>query len=607
MQKYSRNLDEKIDYDANVFSLLEDRVNRKPNDPLIEYIAESGEWNSFSAKEFRDLVIAVAKGFIAHGVMPGDSISIIAHTSWQWTLLDMAIMSIGALTVPIYETSSVSQIENIVNDSNVSMIFVEDEAIRENALIAKKSCKSLEEIFVLSSDAIDAFIEYGKTVTDAEFYEREKAVKGKDLATIVYTSGSTGEPKGIELSHGNFVFIAKSGIVSMPNIALKSKNGSPRLLLFLPLAHVFARYMQFFCFTGNVTLGLSSNLKTILSDFKSFRPTFVLGVPRIFEKIYNAASQKAGRGLKGVIFALSVKVAKEWSKAQQNGAMVSPLIAISHEFFRKTVYKSILQVFGGCVEYGVSGGAPLDTSISHFFNGIGLPILEGYGMTETCAPSMVNPTKGYRIGTVGIPVKGVSVAIDNEGELCIKSPAVCVGYHNHPEITEKQIVNGWLHTGDFGLLEPDGFVRITGRKKDLIITAGGKNVSPSILEASVMTCPIVSQCVVVGDRKPFISAIIALDLAEVNSWLISRGAGPVRSLDEARKNSIVKSEIEQSVVKANSKVSRAQSIRKFEIVPDAFTQENGLVTPSLKAKRSVVLERYKDLIENKIYAPRVKR
>lgn len=607
MQKYSRNLDEKIDYDANVFSLLEDRVNRKPNDPLIEYIAESGEWNSFSAKEFRDLVIAVAKGFIAHGVMPGDSISIIAHTSWQWTLLDMAIMSIGALTVPIYETSSVSQIENIVNDSNVSMIFVEDEAIRENALIAKKSCKSLEEIFVLSSDAIDAFIEYGKTVTDAEFYEREKAVKGKDLATIVYTSGSTGEPKGIELSHGNFVFIAKSGIVSMPNIALKSKNGSPRLLLFLPLAHVFARYMQFFCFTGNVTLGLSSNLKTILSDFKSFRPTFVLGVPRIFEKIYNAASQKAGRGLKGVIFALSVKVAKEWSKAQQNGAMVSPLIAISHEFFRKTVYKSILQVFGGCVEYGVSGGAPLDTSISHFFNGIGLPILEGYGMTETCAPSMVNPTKGYRIGTVGIPVKGVSVAIDNEGELCIKSPAVCVGYHNHPEITEKQIVNGWLHTGDFGLLEPDGFVRITGRKKDLIITAGGKNVSPSILEASVMTCPIVSQCVVVGDRKPFISAIIALDLAEVNSWLISRGAGPVRSLDEARKNSIVRSEIEQSVVKANSKVSRAQSIRKFEIVPDAFTQENGLVTPSLKAKRSVVLERYKDLIENKIYAPRVKR
>lgn len=607
MQKYSRNLNEKIDYDANVFSLLEDRVNRKPNDPLIEYIAKSGEWNSFSAKEFRDLVIAVAKGFIAHGVMPRDSISIIAHTSWQWTLLDMAIMSIGALTVPIYETSSVSQIENIVNDSNVSMIFVEDEAIRDNVLIAKKSCKCLEEIFVLSSDAIDAFIEYGKTVTDAEFYEREKAVKGKDLATIVYTSGSTGEPKGIELSHGNFVFIAKSGIVSMPNIALKSKNGSPRLLLFLPLAHVFARYMQFFCFTGNVTLGLSSNLKTILSDFKSFRPTFVLGVPRIFEKIYNAASQKAGRGLKGVIFALSVKVAKEWSKAQQNGAMVSPLIAISHEFFRKTVYKSILQVFGGCVEYGVSGGAPLDTSISHFFNGIGLPILEGYGMTETCAPSMVNPTKGYRIGTVGIPVKGVSVAIDDEGELCIKSPAVCIGYHNHPEITEKQIVNGWLHTGDFGTLEPDGFVRITGRKKDLIITAGGKNVSPSILEASVMTCPIVSQCVVVGDRKPFISAIIALDLAEVNSWLISRGAGPVRSLDEARKNSIVRSEIEQSVVKANSKVSRAQSIRKFEIVPDAFTQENGLVTPSLKAKRSVVLERYKDLIENKIYAPRVKR
>lgn len=604
MQKYSRNLDEKIDYNANIFSLLESRVERKPNDSLVEYVGRDGEWNSYSAKDFKDLVISVAKGFIAHGVMPGDTISIIAHTSWQWTVLDMAIMSIGALTVPIYETSSAVQIENIINDSRVSMIFVEDENMRETVEISKKSCPSLNDVYVLSRDAIDALIEYGKTVTDSEFYEREKAVKGDDLATIVYTSGSTGDPKGIELSHGNFVFIAKSGMLSMPDIALK---GKPRLLLFLPLAHVFARFMQFFCFAGNVTLGLSSNLKTILSDFKSFKPTFILGVPRIFEKIYNAASQKAGRGVKGFIFAQSVKVAKEWSKAQQSGRMISPMLAISHSLCKKLVYNSILQVFGGDVEYGVSGGAPLDKSISHFFNGMGLPILEGYGMTETCAPSMVNPTKGYKIGTVGLPVQGVSVAIDDEGELCIKSPAVCKGYHNHPEITEKQIVNGWLHTGDFGSLDSDGFVKITGRKKDLIITAGGKNVSPSILEASVMTSSIISQCVVIGDRKPFISAIIALDLAEVNSWLKSRGASPVRSLEEARKNSIVISSVEQSIVKANSNVSRAESIRKFEIVPDAFTQENGLVTPSLKAKRNAVIESYNDLIENKIYAPRPRK
>ncbi|RFT34443.1 long-chain fatty acid--CoA ligase [Bifidobacteriaceae bacterium NR019] len=601
MQEYSRPLDESIDTDVNVFSLLEERAERNPNGSLVEYVGADGVWKSYTAEEFRDKVIAVAKGFIARGVMPGDAVSIIAHTSWQWTVLDMAIMSIGALTVPIYETSSSLQIQHIVQDSQVCSIFVESPEMLPKVEAVQEECPTLHDVYVMNRGAIDACIEYGKAVTDAEFYERVHAVNGSDIATIVYTSGSTGEPKGIELTHSNFVFIAKSGVISMPDIALK---GSPRLLLFLPLAHVFARFMQLFCFAGNITLGLTSNLKTVLSDFQTFKPTFILGVPRIFEKIYNAASQKAGRGVKGFIFAYASKVAREWSRAQQSSSMVPPMLALSHSICKKLVYAPLLHVFGGSVSYAISGGAPLDLSIAHFFNGIGLPLLEGYGMTETCAPSMVNPTIGYRIGTVGLPVKGVSVAIADDGELCIKSPAVCKGYHNNPELTKQQIVNGWLHTGDFGSLDDDGFVRITGRKKDLIITAGGKNLSPNALEASLMSSPIISQAVVIGDRKPFVSAIIALDLSEVNTWLSSRGACPVRSLKEASRNGIVRAEVERAVSKANELVSRAESIRKFEIVPDEFTQANGLITPSLKARRQVVVERYNDLIEHVIYAPR---
>lgn len=601
MQQYSRPLDETLDIDDSVFSLLEERASRSPHDSLIEYVDTADTWQSYTAEEFRDLVIAVAKGMIAKGIMPGDAVSIIAHTSWQWTVLDMAIMAIGAMTVPIYETSSPLQIQHIISDSNVRSIFVESPEMLPKVEAAQEYCPTLTDVYVISRGAIAACVEYGKSVTDAEFYERAHAVQGSDVATIVYTSGSTGEPKGIELTHSNFVFIAKSGVISMPDIAYKNQ---PRLLLFLPLAHVFARFMQFFCFTGNITLGLTSNLKTVLTDFQTFKPTFILGVPRIFEKIYNAASQKAGRGVKGIIFAYAAQVARDWSYAQQSGAMVSPMLAISHELCKKLVYKPLLQVFGGSVKYAISGGAPLDLSIAHFFNGIGLPLLEGYGMTETCAPSMVNPTVGYRIGTVGLPVKGVSVAIADDGELCIKSPAVCKGYHNNPELTRQQIVNGWLHTGDFGSLDSDGFVRITGRKKDLIITAGGKNLSPSTLEASLMTSPIIAQCVVIGDRKPFVAAIIALDLAEVNTWLAARGARPVSSLKEAAHNGIVRAEVERAVTKANTLVSRAESIRKFEIVPQAFTQANGLVTPSLKARRKAVIERYNDLIEQVIYAPR---
>lgn len=601
IKEYTRPLEQGIDSDKNIFSVLEERVERTPDDNLVEYKNAQGEWAAFTAAEFKNKVVALAKGLIARGVMPGDSVSIIAHTCWQWTALDVAIMSIGALTVPVYETNSPAQVKMIFNDANVKMAFAEDDFQRDKIESVRDQCPDLGDVCVIGLDAIDTIIEYGRAVSDAEFLEREQAVKGSDLATIVYTSGSTGIPKGVELTHANFVFITYSGVNSMPDIAMKPNR---RLLLFLPLAHVFARYMQFFCFAGNVSLGLSSNLKTILADFKAFKPTFILAVPRIFEKIYNAASQKAGAGFKGRVFADATQTACDWSHAQQSGGSIPLALNAKHALYNKLVYSSIMEVFGGHVEYAVSGGAPLDSSIAHFFNGVGLPLLEGYGMTETCAPSSVNPTEGYKIGTIGLPLQGVTMGVDEEGELCIKSPAVCAGYHNNPDVTKQQIVDGWLHTGDLGSIDDDGFVSIVGRKKDLIITAGGKNVSPCEMEAYIMTSPVVSQCVMIGDRKPFIAAIISLDLAETNLWLESKGAEQVADLDEASKNPIVRAEVERAVNKANELASRAESIRKFEIVPDEFTEENGLVTPSMKARRQAVVEHYRTLIDKVIYVPR---
>lgn len=601
IKEYTRPLERGIDSDKNIFSVLEERVERTPDDNLVEYKNAQGEWAAFTAAEFKNKVVALAKGLIARGVMPGDSVSIIAHTCWQWTALDVAIMSIGALTVPVYETNSPAQVKMIFNDANVKMAFAEDDFQRDKIESVRDQCPDLGDVYVIGLGAIDTIIEYGRAVSDAEFLEREQAVKGSDLATIVYTSGSTGTPKGVELTHANFVFITYSGVNSMPDIAMKPNR---RLLLFLPLAHVFARYMQFFCFAGNVSLGLSSNLKTILADFKAFKPTFILAVPRIFEKIYNAASQKAGAGFKGRVFADATQTAYDWSHAQQSGGSIPLALNAKHALYNKLVYSSIMEVFGGHVEYAVSGGAPLDSSIAHFFNGVGLPLLEGYGMTETCAPSSVNPTEGYKIGTIGLPLQGVTMGVDEEGELCIKSPAVCAGYHNNPDVTKQQIVDGWLHTGDLGSIDDDGFVSIVGRKKDLIITAGGKNVSPCEMEASIMTSPVVSQCVMIGDRKPFIAAIIFLDLAETNLWLESKGAEQVADLDEASKNPIVRAEVERAVNKANELASRAESIRKFEIVPDEFTEENGLVTPSMKARRQAVVEHYRTLIDKVIYVPR---
>ena len=567
---------------------------------MIEYKGDDGTWHPYSAQVFRDMVIDLAKGLIGLGVNKGDSVAIVSHTRWEWTALDMAIMSIGALTVPVYETNSASQVSWIFNDSKVTLAIAEDDGQRDKIESVRDEVPTLRNVFVIEAGGLNAIKTYGESVTDAEFWEYKEASHGDDRATIVYTSGSTGTPKGVELTHRNFAFLVLSALQYMPRAGAWPNR---RLLLFLPLSHVFARFLEFFSFGGTISLALSSNMKTMVKDFETFGPTLLLAVPRVYEKVYNAASQRAGTGFAGKMFMRAAENAREWSKAEQKGEQLPIAGRIAHAFYEQVVYKKIRTIFGPNADFAITGGAPMDSELSHFFNGIGMPVLEGYGMTETCGPVCVSLPEDNRIGTIGMPMCGITAGIAEDGELVVKGPLVCKGYHNNPGVTAQQITDGWLHTGDLGDISEDGFISITGRKKDLIITAGGKNVSPGLLEASVMTSPVVNQCLVIGDKKPFVAALVTLDLADANNWLESQGAKPEPDLASLAKNAIVHAEVERAVNAANEGVSRAESIRKFEILPDEFTEANGMLTPSLKTRRAQIVEHYRELIDDVIYVP----
>ena len=600
VKQFTNPVKEPIDSDINLFDLLDNRAKRDPEGAMIEYKGDDGTWQPYSAQVFRDMVIDLAKGLIGLGVNKGDSVAIVSHTRWEWTALDMAIMSIGALTVPVYETNSASQVSWIFNDSKVTLAIAEDDGQRDKIESVRSEVPTLRNVFVIEAGGLNAIKTYGGSVTDAEFWEYKEASHGDDRATIVYTSGSTGTPKGVELTHRNFAFLVLSALQYMPRAGAWPNR---RLLLFLPLSHVFARFMEFFSFGGTISLALSSNMKTMVKDFETFGPTLLLAVPRVYEKVYNAASQRAGTGFAGKMFMRAAENAREWSKAEQKGEQLPIAGRIAHAFYEQVVYKKIRTIFGPNADFAITGGAPMDSELSHFFNGIGMPVLEGYGMTETCGPVCVSLPEDNRIGTIGMPMCGITAGIAEDGELVVKGPLVCKGYHNNPEVTTQQITDGWLHTGDLGDISEDGFISITGRKKDLIITAGGKNVSPGLLEASVMTSPVVNQCLVIGDKKPFVAALVTLDLADANKWLESQGAKPEPDLASLAKNAIVHAEVERAVNAANEGVSRAESIRKFEILPDEFTEANGMLTPSLKTRRAQIVEHYRELIDNVIYVP----
>lgn len=600
VKQFTNPVKEPIDSDINLFDLLDNRAKRDPEGAMIEYKGDDGTWHPYSAQVFRDMVIDLAKGLIGLGVNKGDSVAIVSHTRWEWTALDMAIMSIGALTVPVYETNSASQVSWIFNDSKVTLAIAEDDGQRDKIESVRDEVPTLRNVFVIEAGGLNAIKTYGESVTDAEFWEYKEASHGDDRATIVYTSGSTGTPKGVELTHRNFAFLVLSALQYMPRAGAWPNR---RLLLFLPLSHVFARFMEFFSFGGTISLALSSNMKTMVKDFETFGPTLLLAVPRVYEKVYNAASQRAGTGFAGKMFMRAAENAREWSKAEQKGEQLPITGRIAHAFYEQVVYKKIRTIFGPNADFAITGGAPMDSELSHFFNGIGMPVLEGYGMTETCGPVCVSLPEDNRIGTIGMPMCGITAGIAEDGELVVKGPLVCKGYHNNPGVTAQQITDGWLHTGDLGDISEDGFISITGRKKDLIITAGGKNVSPGLLEASVMTSPVVNQCLVIGDKKPFVAALVTLDLADANNWLESQGAKPEPDLASLAKNAIVHAEVERAVNAANEGVSRAESIRKFEILPDEFTEANGMLTPSLKTRRAQIVEHYRELIDDVIYVP----
>lgn len=600
VKQFTNPVKEPIDSDINLFDLLDNRAKRDPEGAMIEYKGDDGTWHPYSAQVFRDMVIDLAKGLIGLGVNKGDSVAIVSRTRWEWTALDMAIMSIVALTVPVYETNSASQVSWIFNDSKVTLAIAEDDGQRDKIESVRSEVPTLRNVFVIEAGGLNAIKTYGESVTDAEFWEYKEASHGDDRATIVYTSGSTGTPKGVELTHRNFAFLVLSALQYMPRAGAWPNR---RLLLFLPLSHVFARFMEFFSFGGTISLALSSNMKTMVKDFETFGPTLLLAVPRVYEKVYNAASQRAGTGFAGKMFMRAAENAREWSKAEQKGEQLPIAGRIAHAFYEQVVYKKIRTIFGPNADFAITGGAPMDSELSHFFNGIGMPVLEGYGMTETCGPVCVSLPEDNRIGTIGMPMCGITAGIAEDGELVVKGPLVCKGYHNNPEVTTQQITDGWLHTGDLGDISEDGFISITGRKKDLIITAGGKNVSPGLLEASVMTSPVVNQCLVIGDKKPFVAALVTLDLADANKWLESQGAKPEPDLASLAKNAIVHAEVERTVNAANEGVSRAESIRKFEILPDEFTEANGMLTPSLKTRRAQIVEHYRELIDNVIYVP----
>lgn len=570
VKQFTNPVKEPIDSDINLFDLLDNRAKRDPEGAMIEYKGDDGTWHPYSAQVFRDMVIDLAKGLIGLGVNKGDSVAIVSRTRWEWTALDMAIMSIGALTVPVYETNSASQVSWIFNDSKVTLAIAEDDGQRDKIESVRSEVPTLRNVFVIEAGGLNAIKTYGESVTDAEFWEYKEASHGDDRATIVYTSGSTGTPKGVELTHRNFAFLVLSALQYMPRAGAWPNR---RLLLFLPLSHVFARFMEFFSFGGTISLALSSNMKTMVKDFETFGPTLLLAVPRVYEKVYNAASQRAGTGFAGKMFMRAAENAREWSKAEQKGEQLPIAGRIAHAFYEQVVYKKIRTIFGPNADFAITGGAPMDSELSHFFNGIGMPMC------------------------------GITAGIAEDGELVVKGPLVCRGYHNNPEVTTQQITDGWLHTGDLGDISEDGFISITGRKKDLIITAGGKNVSPGLLEASVMTSPVVNQCLVIGDKKPFVAALVTLDLADANKWLESQGAKPEPDLASLAKNAIVHAEVERAVNAANEGVSRAESIRKFEILPDEFTEANGMLTPSLKTRRAQIVEHYRELIDDVIYVP----
>ncbi|WP_415482827.1 AMP-dependent synthetase/ligase [Bifidobacterium sp.] len=591
----------KIPESMTLYDIYRDRAERMGDEPMYHF-KSNGEWVTRTANDMLEDIRSAAKGLLHSGLKKGDAIAFMCHTSYQWNVVDAAVVSIGGVIATVYDTDSAEQIRYIVNNSDATSLIVETREMREKADGAIDDCPSLKRIACLENGALEEMQAYGKVVSDAELDERIASISTKDLCSVVYTSGSTAAPKGVEMTHEHYCTLAHNLREYIPDL-LQDPKGS--VLLFLPQAHSFARAINYACAYSSIQIYIAEGIKSLIADLQVARPTVMIGVPRVFEKVYNAASQKAGHGVKGMVFASAVVAAQDYMSEVSEKGKAGPIVTSKRQAFDPLVYSSLRQALGGRARWIVSGGAPLDPSLLSFFRGAKVPVYEGYGLTETTAPCAFSPLgTPFHEGSVGIAFPGFSIRISESGEIQIAGTSVFDRYHKNGETTAESFTeDGWYATGDLGRLSDDGFLFITGRKKDLIITAGGKNVSPGPIEEVIQRSEIVENALVLGDKRPFISALITLDGETLGPWLEARGLKPMTP-HEAANNAVVRAEIQQYVDEANEGVSRAESVRKFIILPEAFTQENGLLTASMKVIRPKVITRYANLLNTQMYVPR---
>lgn len=576
---------------ANATHILLDRVRETPNGALFS-LPDGDGWTDVTATEFYDQVIALAKGFIAAGIKKGDRVGMMCKTRYEWTLVDFAMWFAGAALVPIYETSAPSQIHWILEDSEAVALIVETPEHLKRFEEIRADAPWVHSVWQIDDGDLDALVEAGTKISDAEVEERRSSLHGNDLATLIYTSGSTGKPKGCVLTHSNFLELARNAHAAVPEVV----NPQSTTLLFITIAHIFARFISILCVEGGVKVGHQPDTTKLLPSMQSFKPTFLLAVPRVFEKVYNSAEQKAEAGGKGHIFRTAATTAIEYSKAQMAGHVPVGL-KLKFKVLDKLVLSKLRAALGGQCSYAISGSAPLGERLAHFYNALGLIVLEGYGLTETTAPISINLPSKFKIGTVGPALPGCSVRLAEDGEIEAAGVNVFKEYWKNPTATKETFHNGWFKTGDIGTIDEDGYITITGRKKEILVTAGGKNVAPAYLEDPIRANPIVGQVVCVGDAKPFISALITLDPEMLPMWLENNKMDSSMSLEEAVKNPAIVAAVQDAVDRANARVSRAESIRKFTILPTEFTEASGHLTPKLSIKRNVIVKDFDKEIE----------
>ena len=572
-----------------VVSSVFDHERNDPNHVIIQRLI-NGTWTDVTCAQVAAQVRSTALGLIAEGVQPGDRVAVLSATRYEWPIIDFAILSIGAVTVPIYETSSAEQISFVLSDSGAVVAFAETDGHADKIEELKGELPALRKILRIDGigpAALEELADAGAATDPAELTARLSAIKSVDVATLVYTSGTTGRPKGCQLTHSNLLYEMRGAKACFPALLDKGE----KLLVFLPLAHVLARAITISAFSNKVTLGFTSDVKNLVPTLGVFKPTLVVSVPRVFEKVYNTAEQNARNDGKGKIFEIAATTAIEWSEAQDTGGP-GLLLNLKHAVFDRLVYGKLRAALGGNCHAAISGGAPLGARLGHFYRGVGLTIYEGYGLTETSAAITVNRVDGLKVGSVGKLLGGNSMRINDDGELLVRGGVVFGGYWRNQAETDAVFSDGWFHTGDLGAIDDNGFLTIVGRKKENIVTAGGKNVAPALLEDRLRAHPLISQALVVGDAQPFIAALITIDPEAFPAWKTRNGKDAGASVGDLAEDPDLTAEIELAVKDANQAVSHAESIRKFRILPVDFTEDTGELTPTLKVKRKVVAEKF---------------